>query len=150
MRNNFEYKGSLGWVTGSHSIRFGMTAIRRQYSIPSNDVQFHGNFAFSAALSGDNGADAILGLPSSFVQDTGYQVALRETDWVGWITDDFKVSRRLTLNLGLSLPSPSCHGSTLGPQFPKPRSSDPECNRKFYPNAPAGLLFYGDPGVSKH
>ncbi len=149
VRNNFEYKGSLGWTVGAHNIRFGMSAIRRQYSIPSNDVQFHGNFAFGGSLSGDNGADAVLGLPSSFVQDTGYQVALRETDWVGWVTDDYKVSRRLTLNLGLRY-EPFLPWVDSWTNIPQVAQFRPGAQSTVYPNAPAGLLFYGDSGVSKH
>lgn len=148
VRNNFEYKGSIGWTKGAHSIRAGMSAIRRQYSIPSNDVQFHGNFTFGGALSGDNGADALLGLPSAFVQDTGYTVALRETDWVGWVTDDYKVTHRLTLNLGLRY-EPFIPWLDTWANIPQVAQFRPGVQSKVYPNAPNGLLFYGDPGVSK-
>jgi hypothetical protein len=149
VRNNFEYKGSIGWAKGNHNLRAGMSAIRRQYSIPSNDVQFHGNFTFGGALSGDNGADAILGLPSAFVQDTGYTVALRETDWVGWVTDDYKVTRRLTLNLGLRY-EPFLPWVDTWARIPQVAQFRPGTQSTVYPNAPNGLLFYGDPGVSQH
>lgn len=146
VRNNFQYKGSLSHIKGRHNLRGGFNIVRRQFNIPIVNVQFHGRYTFSQALTGDNAADAILGKPSSFLQDTGFRVALRQTDWTGWVNDEIRLNRRMTFNIGVRY-EPFLPWVDRWNPLPQVAQFSPGVQSGVYPNAPRGLLFYGDPGV---
>lgn len=149
VRNNFEYKPSILWRRAMHTFSFGLDAIRRQYNIPNADTQSNGQYTFSLSLTGDNGADALLGVPSTFFQASPYHVALRETEWAGWANDDLRLTQHLTINLGVRYEPFTPWVDQYFPSLPQQAQFRPGAQSVVYPNAPNGLLFYGDPGVSR-
>lgn len=148
VRNNFQYKASFSTIKGRHNLRYGVSAIRRQFNIPIVNVQFHGRYTFSQAISGSNASDAVLGKPSVFLQTDGFRVALRQTDWAGFINDEIKLNSRMTLNLGLRY-EPFLPWRDTWNELPQLAQFNPGLQSGVYTNAPEGLLFYGDPTVHR-
>jgi hypothetical protein len=98
--NNYQIQESVSWSRGSHNVKFGGDLREiREYMFYTGGNSSH---AFANRFSGDFAADFLLGLPSS-VSKTA-----RATQWNSklrylglFLQDDWKVSSRLTLNLGV-------------------------------------------------
>ncbi|HZH35494.1 MAG TPA: TonB-dependent receptor, partial [Pyrinomonadaceae bacterium] len=92
----FSISDNLSWTRGSHSIRFGGEYKRHQFdtNLPEEQAtEFEKFDNFNQLLTG-NATEA----------DTQYGVtdkSFRFRDYAAYITDDWKINRRLTLNLGL-------------------------------------------------
>ena len=114
--NSFDFLENLSWIRGSHSFKFGSYIFHLQFN-PSESPNARGSFAFtprytsSAAGFGDGNAfaDFLLGIPSTVTRAN----PTVNTDRLRWgydffVTDDYKLSSKLTLNLGLryELPFP--------------------------------------------
>lgn len=147
VRNNFQYKGSLAWQRGRHNLKFGYDIVRRQFNLPLVNLNGAGAFAFSQ-LTGDGAADALLGKPSNFAQSDGFRVKVRQTDWVGFAQDDYRVARRVTLNLGLRY-EPFRPWEDQWQDIPQAAYFVPGRKSRVFSDAPAGMLFFGDDGVQK-
>ncbi|MBI4474765.1 MAG: TonB-dependent receptor [Acidobacteria bacterium] len=90
---------SLNYTAPSHSIRAGVDLRKILFYAGSN---FRETIRFSDTWTGNTFADFLLGLPSQTSRDPtdsfGYHV-VNSYDW--FVQDDYIVSNRLTLNLGL-------------------------------------------------
>ena len=98
VQNKFEGGDDLNWIKGKHQLLIGVTVQRQQ-----------SNFAVPNAAQGDYTFTTLpafyIGLANTFLgcQPTGDipERGFRETKIFPYIEDTWKVSRRLTLNLGL-------------------------------------------------
>jgi hypothetical protein len=137
-------RDALSVSRGKHSFKFG-GEVSYEKIVHDTLLDNYGVFAFNGSKTGNAYADFLLGLPSTFTQDA----PVRKTDNGAYLSffvqDDFHVHPRLTLNLGLRYDL----------QFP---FTDPQNRKLAYvpgqksqvsPNAPVGLLFPGDPGISR-
>lgn len=147
-RNNIQYKPTFSYQLNNHNLRFGANIVRRQFNIPTVNVQFHGNFGFNDAATGRNITDALIGRASTFNQDTGFKVALRQTDWSGFVQDEWKLNRRTTLSLGLRY-EPFTPWTDRWNDLPQTAQFIAGRQSTVYPGAPKGLLFFGDEGVPR-
>jgi hypothetical protein len=99
---------TLSFLRGKHLLKAGVQ-IRRswenllQIAQPRGYFVFSGSFTSSAPLAGGgNGlADMLLGLPQFSSIGTAETFENRQNTYGGFIQDDYKIFRRLTLNLGL-------------------------------------------------
>jgi hypothetical protein len=103
--NTYTFQDSVSWTHGKHNFRFGAGLMREQ----NNQVGFHylaGELFLSWAdfMLGQSGAQNGTGVSNVFgsidllgLFDRAYR------DWEVWsyAQDDFKVTKRLTLNLGM-------------------------------------------------
>ena len=140
---SFEFKAQAIKVAGRHTVAFGATYERTR--IDATDFSFTpGDNTFNGQRSGNAAADFYLGLDSTFFQDNGRKFYLRENRVGLYVQDDFKLNRKLTINAGLRwdpwLPPVDLNDTLVG--------FTPGARSTVAPNAPAGLLFHGDPGVS--
>ena len=108
--NTFQYIDNVSYTRGSHTFKFGADFRRRQLTIYQTN-QGNGRFNFSPALTdsrqpagsgGDSMASFLLGFPSLIAHDyTLNWPGQRGIEFGVYAADDWRASKRLTLNLGL-------------------------------------------------
>lgn len=107
--NTFQYVDNMSYTRGSHTIKAGVDFRRRQLTIYQTN-QGNGRFNFSPALtdsrqsgsSGDSMASFLLGFPTLAAHDyTLNWPGERGSEFGLYIADDWRVTKKLTLNLGL-------------------------------------------------
>jgi hypothetical protein len=136
----------LSWVKGRHLFQFGATALREAEEINWINTNSSGNPTFSGVETGNNWADYLIGKPISFGQYTPYYGNEHSVELGSYAQDTFKVSSRLTLNLGLRY-------DAIFPwrEIQHDSASVVLTNSSYqstrFPTAPPGLSFPGDPGI---
>ncbi len=99
--NMYEINDGLNWVHGAHTIKFG-TDLREYEFTSTNSANSRGAFSFTGVYSGNPLGDFLLGYPNSGARDFPRNL-FGETQYnhAFYAQDDYKVTPRLTLNLGL-------------------------------------------------
>jgi hypothetical protein len=138
----FDNKATVVKLLGPHTLTVGGEFERTR--IDANDFSFTpGDNQFTGVRTGSALVDFYLGYESTFSQDNGRTFYLREDRPALFAQDDWKVTRDLTLNLGLRwdpwLPPTDLNQSLVG--------FEAGYQSVVAPGAPAGLQFIGDPGV---
>jgi phage baseplate assembly protein gpV len=142
----YVYADTLSWTRGRHTWKFGGGV-----GIVQNNAFFDfavdGIFGFDGPAgigSGNDRADFLLGAPDFFEQFPRGLSAIRSHQYSVFAQDEWKVTPRLVLTLGVRY------------EYNTPKS-DPQKRQYMiipglqsvrYPNAPTGLVFTGDPGTS--
>ncbi|MGH9454629.1 MAG: TonB-dependent receptor domain-containing protein, partial [Terriglobia bacterium] len=132
---------TLTWIRGRHELKFGGEIIRTSNSI-KNEFRQMGMFTFNGSISGNAMADYMLGDVYQFWQGGGEYKELREDRWGIFGQDNFRVTSKLTLNLGLRWDPLFPPHDDLG----RVECFGPGKQSTRFPSAPAGYLLAGDPG----
>jgi hypothetical protein len=142
--HTLSWSDDFSWVHSKHTVQFGVDGIQT-FQKDDNRCRSDGSFAFDGSQSGVGLSDFLIGRPSQFRQENLAPDDLRGRHFAWYVQDDFKVSSRLTLNLGLryELPLPTLAVNDAAMLYRAGAQS------QVFPNAPPGLLFYGDPGVPR-
>lgn len=108
--NIWHLSESLALVRGRHTWKFGAQWVGFQMAYLQTRLA-RGQFIFTGALtsaagspvdSGDAFADFLLGLPQVTNRNVGLpQAYMRRDTYAGYLQDDWRISRRLTLNFGV-------------------------------------------------
>ena len=100
---SIQYSDVVNWVHGKHSMRFGFQGWRiRTNGLFNGSNGQAGSFGFNATYSGSPETDFLLGLPTNVgVGNLGSEWGQRNNVFAGFYQDDWKVTERLTFNLGL-------------------------------------------------
>ena len=142
-QNTFDASGSVSWIHGRHDFKFG-GGYRRDQINALQGIASNGFFVFANFPYSDGFASFLSGNPVVFLQGGGnFDREIRDRALDAYAQDDYKVNSRLTLNVGLryELPFPATENNNQVNLF------IPGAQSKVLPNAPAGLLYPGDPGV---
>ncbi len=142
-RKNLQFSDMLSWTMGNHFLKIGGD-VRR--SILDLQELFRGDpyIRFGNTFSGEAAADLVLGLPLQFEQIAEAANKPRVTELSFFVQDDWKLSRRLTLNLGMRWDPWFPFVDELN-KFAQIRLGQ---QSKVFPTAPQGVVFPGDPGTT--
>jgi outer membrane receptor protein involved in Fe transport len=145
VNNVFQFTDDFTLVSGRHSWKFGVDARRENMKIAFINRP-NGDLTFSGGITGNAAADFLLGRPAQ-ARATTTQAIQDGHGWLyaAYVQDEFRLSPRLTLNLGVryELPIPFVDKNDAitaihtGVQSVK------------FPAAPRGLVYPGDPGVPR-
>ncbi len=157
--NTLAVDDDVTWVRGKHQIVLGGEWVQNELNI-GNAYESNGIFTFNGEYSGsgpnggsvigDQNLDFLQGTMSAFQQSKQQQNALRGPIPSLYAQDTYHATKRLTLVAGVRwgpnfMPVDYFNrGSVLN-------MADFLSNTvsSVYPNAPAGMLFYGDKGVPR-
>lgn len=96
IQNNYQLMDDLTLIRGRHAIKTG-TSIRRIHVNGGNI-----NSAFRGTLTFNSLAGFLAGTPNAYSIIVGNpRMGLRRTEWQSYVQDDFRLRRKLMLNLGL-------------------------------------------------
>jgi len=98
---NRQLAGDLTWTHGSHNVKFGGNLLRSQNNIFNIRNEVLGPIQFTGKYTKDGMADFLIGWPNQVTWMSRLQVNLRMWNIAGYAQDDWKVTPKLTLNLGL-------------------------------------------------
>ena len=148
----FQIDEKLSWIKGRHAMRFGVQYMHIHH-LSEGQFNSSGGFTFDGSFTGNPLADYILGRPVDLFQQSPLHDESVTANYQFFAQDDFKVSRRLTLNLGLryELDTPPVQVLNWTSSIrPFVGCTVATCQQsKLFPTAPPGLVFPGDPGVPR-
>ncbi len=142
VNNTYQVTDHFSLTHGAHLAKFGVSLHLDQVNINPNAI-YNGSFLFQGTETGSDFADFLLGVASSYSQGDSHAFYLRN-QYVGlFAQDQWKLGPTLTLSYGL-------RWDLLPPWREKLNQLQtllPGVQSRVYPNAPAGLVFPGDPGI---
>ncbi len=148
--STYQINDSVSYTTGRHNIRFGGEVVKFRIDIASYYLS-GGSASFSGQLlsdparanAGNAFAEFLLGDAASWQQQSFWSERLYNLYPALYVKDDFRVTSRLTLNVGLR----------WDPKYDYKEQKNKEMTfiqgrqSTVYPNAPLGLQFIGDKGI---
>ena len=101
VQNTFELTDSLAHIAGRHTMKFGAEFRRTQINAVQG-IASNGFFVFAPFPASDPFANFLMGMPVVFFQVGGQlDRYLRTWELAGYGQDEWRVSRKVTLNYGL-------------------------------------------------
>jgi outer membrane receptor protein involved in Fe transport len=144
--NTYAYSNTTTWIRGRHTFKGGVSFSASQENSNYN-YQTMGAFTFSGSGttigSGNPLADFFMGLPDTFSQYPSAISNMRQKLFGAFAQDEWKVTRRLQLTLGVRYEYSTPQRDTEGRSF----SLLPGVQSTRFVAAPVGAVFPGDPGA---
>jgi len=141
-RQSWQFSELLSLTRGSHFVRFGGD-LRRSLLDMQELFQCDPQVRFGVNYTGDSASDFLLGRPRLIQQIAQVHNQPRTTEIGVFVQDDWKIFRRLTLNLGVRWDPFIPFGDAMN-TFSQVRVGQ---KSTVFPVAPAGVVFVGDSGV---
>ena len=156
--NTWQYSDSVSWIKGNHSFKFG-GEYRAYEQNQIFDFINNGFLSFSGFATQNNLVPVLPGLANDplvndfangfvsgfYDQSNSNRQGYRDKFFSAFAQDDYKVSRNLTINLGLRYD----YGNPLEELHNREDAFRPGQQSTVFPTAPAGLVFPGDSGISR-
>ncbi len=142
--NNYSVRDILSTTHGRNTLKVG-GEMSLNKDVQQTLLNNYGTFSFTGAKATNALADFLLGLPASMNKDAPVTALDNSWSYALFAQDDFRLTRRLTLNLGLrwDIQTPPTD------PFNREMTFVPGVQSKIIPSAPLGMLFPGDPGVGR-
>jgi len=97
-----EFQEHLSWFKGRHNLKFGFNMLWAEWDDFGASDNLFGKVGFTSRFTGNPYADFLLGIPTTAARAfPPVQVARNRWSYDFFAADDFKISPRLTLNLGV-------------------------------------------------
>ncbi len=99
--NDYQVRDDVTWSKGAHQLKLGGSwALYKKVQDAFANTQ--GNFTFNGKYSGNDFADFLMGYAQQYNEDA-VKIAgnWNNVSWAAYVQDDWRVTHRLTLNLGL-------------------------------------------------
>ncbi len=117
--NTYPVSDMMTWTKGRHTMKFGGEYKRQELDAPYFDVFPNGELFYLGILTGNPFEDFLAGLTGLSAIGSGTNsLHNRANDFSAFFQDDWKVTPRLTLNLGLRYdyfgPTTETHGHFVG------------------------------------
>lgn len=159
--NTWQYADNVSWIRGRHTFKFGadyrafeqnqiFDFINNGYLSFTGDATNGGVISMIPGLQGDPNAAAINDFAKGYVfgfydQSNSNKQGLRAKFFSVYGQDDFKITRNLTMNIGLRYD----YGTPLTELHDRVNAFRPGQQSSVFPTAPVGLVFPGDKGISR-
>jgi len=99
--DSYQWRDDVSWTRGSHQLKMGFSILYYK-KLQDLFANTQGAFTFNGTYTGNDFADFLLGLSSNYneagVKDSGQWNSM---SYAAYIQDNWRVNKRLTLNLGL-------------------------------------------------
>ncbi len=142
--NTYQWLDNFSKVFGRHTIKAGAEFHFDQVNVNAI-AQFNGSFLFFGTETGSDFTDFLLGAPSQYNQSQ-LQAFYGRNKYLGlFAQDSWRLTRNFTLNYGL-------RWDRIEPWYEKYNQIAafvPNEQSIVFPKAPAGIVYPGDPGVSR-
>jgi len=117
--NTYPVSDTMTWTKGRHTLKFGGEYKRQELDAPYFDVFPNGELFYLGVFTGNPFEDFLAGLTGLSAIGSGTNsLHNRANDLSAFFQDDWKVTPRLTLNLGLRYdyfgPTTETHGHFVG------------------------------------
>ena len=142
--NVFTYSDTFSRVIGTHTVKVGGELKFNQINAAA-DVQSNGLFAFFGTETGSDFADFLIGAPSRFQQGDAQPFYMRNRYGALFLQDSWRLLPSVTVNYGARWDVEMPYYE----KFNQIQTLVAGQQSKVYPGAPAGLVFPGDPGISR-
>jgi outer membrane receptor protein involved in Fe transport len=146
--NTYALTDAFTWIRGRHTWKFGgQFGILQENSVYAyqTDGSFYFYGPFTGVGSGNDLADFLLGAADEYYQSSKAPSNEHQKQYAAFAQDEWKVTPRLTLTLGLRYEYTSPETDTRGFSF----SIIPGLQSQRFVNAPTDLVFPGDPGAPR-
>lgn len=148
INNTYAFYDNVSWTRGSHDLKGGFYFSPYQNNTVY-DYYVNGQFSFygpSSAVGSKNAfADFLLGLPDEYTQFPRAPSNIRSDSYAGYFQDQWHVTKRFTLNLGIRYEYAQPKYDTQGRSY----SFIPGLQSTRFPGAPTGEVFPGDAGAPR-
>ena len=134
-------------TAGNHTLKFGGRYSHTSFYEPMPLVGGNGFFSFNGTETGSDFADFLIGAPTGFVQEGGFNVDNLRNYAGTFAQDSWRAKPNFTVNYGV-------RWDIIQPWFEKYNQTStfvPDVQSTVHPTAPEGYLFVGDtvPGYGK-
>jgi hypothetical protein len=143
--DSFVFSETISQTKGRHNLKYGAFYAFERYNSKLS-LTGAGNLQSTGSFTANPLADFMMGRGATFRQTSGALRKMRRFDWESFFQDDWKIHRKLTLNLGVRY--------EFVPRFWSVRKDlqtfAPGVQSQLMPTAPLGMQFEGDPGISRY
>ncbi len=146
-QNNFQVADDLDIVLGRHHISIGGEWVHYRFDLQLGSLG-NGGFTFNGQSTNDALLDFMLGLPNTFTQGNIQPFNARQNYVAAYIHDVIRVNKKLTAQFGARW-EPYLPGREVQNRMNHfdATAFAAGTHSSVFVNAPAGLLFPGDPGI---
>lgn len=142
--DDYAFRDLATWTHGKHTMQYGAEFyIDKGYKVAL--LNNYGQGTFSGVMTKNALADYLIGIPSSFLQQSPNTTRTAAFTYSGFFQDDYRITNRLMLNLGLR------YDVQTPPVEPKNNNITYIAGQQStrFPNSPLGVVYPGDKGVPR-